>query len=120
LRPEPDRFQEYSTVASAMIAIRAGRDQRGAFSGGPDCVSGGPDRAEGGESVSAARGAEAWGCGSVADVTTAPCRGVMGAHCGLPGGQLWIRTKLTLVVMKINKGAGGHKGAWVLFTLKAS
>lgn len=44
----------------------------------------------------------------------------MGAHCGLPGGQLWIRTKLTLVVMKINKGTGGHKGAWVLFTLKAS
>ncbi|MFF3659118.1 polymorphic toxin-type HINT domain-containing protein [Streptomyces olivochromogenes] len=29
-------------------------------------------------------------------------------------------TKLTLVVMKINKGTGGHKGAWVLFTLKAS
>jgi hypothetical protein len=28
-------------------------------------------------------------------------------------------TKLTLVVMKINKGTGGHKGAWVLFTLKA-
>ncbi|MFF1742936.1 hypothetical protein [Streptomyces mirabilis] len=24
-----------------------------------------------------------------------------------------------LVVMKINKGTGGHKGAWVLFTLKA-
>lgn len=22
--------------------------------------------------------------------------------------------------MKINKGTGGHKGAWVLFTLKAS
>ncbi|MDX3246464.1 polymorphic toxin-type HINT domain-containing protein [Streptomyces sp. ME18-1-4] len=29
-------------------------------------------------------------------------------------------TKLTLVVMKINKGTGGHKGAWVLFTLKAN
>lgn len=72
-----------------MIPISAGSDQRGAFSGGRTGAAGGGDSAAGpGEAGFGSALSGAWGRGSVADVTTAPCGDGMSVHCGMPGSGL--------------------------------
>ncbi|GHD43808.1 hypothetical protein GCM10010317_016810 [Streptomyces mirabilis] len=72
-------------MASAMIAIRAGRDQRGAAGVGDGSWGGSAAGAP-----EATKGPGAGGSGSVADVTSAPCTPPMGTGCALSGGELWM------------------------------